>query len=108
MIIENAVIQFKEKHGGGIDPVTGFPIVPEESWGEEICCQAVANGSSFHGRAQGERFASASWVILIEERRLPESEQIRLTWMDGTVEGEFSLLGRPERLKAVGEIRIMI
>lgn len=109
MIISNGTIEFKEKTPGGIDPETGYPTqATEVGWGKPIPCQYLPNNRNNLGRLNGERFTTATYTVLLEEQKLPDSEQIRLTDRSGKVLGEFSLIAPPEALDAVSEIRILI
>ncbi len=108
MIIENGTVEFKRKTAGGIDPSTGYPVAPTSGWDEPVPCQWTRNRSNLLGTANGEHFTAASYVILIEERPLPQSRQVRLTDAGGQVMGEFSLLSEPEVLEAVAQIRLTI
>ncbi|MCM1168900.1 MAG: hypothetical protein NC324_03085 [Bacteroides sp.] len=107
MIIQNGTIEAKRKTAGGIDPVTGFPVVSSDvAWGEAIPCQYSANKHNWLGRVNGERFTVAEYTILIEERPF-EAEQIRLKDNLGNVVGEYSVM-QIEPLEAVGEIKILV
>lgn len=108
MIIANGSIEFKAKSGGGIDPTTGFPIAVREQWGSPISAQIIPNSSNKLGRYNGERFTTASYVVLLEAQPLPESERVRLKDNLGNVIGEFSLLSNPEPLDAVGQIKLLV
>lgn len=109
MIIGNGKIEFKVKKCFGLDPETGYPIEAEVSWGEPIPCQFMPNTSNNLGKIGGERFTTASYSILIEIQPLPQSEQIRLTDdVNGTCLGEFPLIGNPELLRAVGQIKLLV
>lgn len=109
MIIENGTIEFKEKTPGAIDPETGYPSKPAKvGWGEPIPCQFLPNNRNNLGRVKGERFTTATYMVLLEEQPIPESEQLRLTDRSGKALGEFSLIAPPEYLEAVGEIRLLI
>lgn len=107
MIIQNGTIEAKRKTAGGIDPETGFPVVPSDvEWGEAIPCQYSANRHDWLGKADGEHFTVAAYSILIEERPF-EAEQIRLKDSLGNVIGEYSVM-QIEPLEAVGEIKILV
>lgn len=110
MIIENGTIEWKVKKCLGVDPETGYPAEATASWGEPIPCQFIPNTGNNLGRAQGERFTSASYTILIEEQPLPEvPEQVRLTdTATGNILGEFSLIMKPELLSAVGQFKLLV
>lgn len=107
MIIQNGTIEFKVKTAGGMDS-DGYPIAATAEWCEPIPCQWLPNSSNLLARVLGERFEQAAYEVLLEEQPLPDSEQVRLTDSDGESLGEFSLRSRPERLEAVGQIRLMI
>lgn len=104
MIIQNGTIEVKTKTGGGIDPQTGFPVKGEEQWGEPIPCQWLPNRNDRLGRANGEHFTIASYVVLIDEQPF-DAEQVRLRTLDGQDLGEFSLM-YAEPLEAVCQIRL--
>lgn len=106
MIIQNGTIEVKSKTGGGIDPDTGFPIMPEAEWGDPIPCQYYANRKNNLGMANGEHFTIASYTIIIESRPFA-GEEIRLKDRSGSVVGEFSIMSA-EPLDAVSEIRITV
>lgn len=110
MIIENGKIEFKvKKDWGGIDLETGYPVEAESSWGAPIPCQYLPNTGNNLGKADGVRFTTASYTVLLEEQPLPQSEQIRLTdGISGECLGEFSLIMAPIHLSAVGQIKILI
>lgn len=110
MIIDNGTIEFRQKVvTTPIDPETGLPReVQQSGWSRPIPCQFISNTQSLKGVANGEHFTVASFTILIEEQRLPKSEQIRLTTRDGKVLGEYSLIAPPEYLMAVCEIKLMV
>lgn len=106
MIIENGTIEIKHKQGGGIDPVTGFPIKAEISWGEPIACQYIPNKNNRLGVVNGEHYTVAQYTILIEEQEF-DAEQIMLKDRSGRSLGEFSII-QVEPLEAVGEIKILV
>lgn len=108
MIIQNGTIEFKAKTAGGLDPESGYPMSAAAEWGEPYPCQWLPNSSNLLARVLGERFEQAAYEVLLEEQPLPDSEQVRLTDADGESLGEFSLRSRPERLEAVGQIRLML
>lgn len=108
MIIQNGTIEFKAKTAGGIDPETGYPVAATAGWGEPIPCQWLPNNGNLLARVLGERFEQAAYEVLLEEQPLPDSEQVRLTDADGACLGEFSMRSRPERLEAVGQIRLTL
>lgn len=109
MIIANGTIEIKKKAAQGIDPKTGYPIVPSgATWGQPIECQFSANKYDYLGKSNGEHFTVASYSILIEEQPLGEFEQIRLTdSVTGKILGEFSVI-QIEPLQAVCELRITV
>lgn len=106
MIIANGHIECKHKTGGGIDPETHYPVIPEVSWGEPIPCQYIPNRHDKLGVSNGEHFTVATYTILIEEQPFT-AEQIRLTDRSGVVLGEFSVR-QIEPLDAVCEVRITV
>ena len=106
MIIANGTIEIKTKTGGGIDPVTGYPVAPSVGWGEPIPCQYRANKYSNRGKSNGEAFTVASYEILIEEQPF-ESEVLRLRDKAGKEVGEFPII-EVEPLEAVTQIRITV
>lgn len=108
MIIPNGTIAFKEKHGGGIDPATGYPVAATATWGDPIPAQILPGTRSLLATAGGERITKAAYSVLIEWQTLPQSEQVRLTWQDGTEIGEFSMAAPVEWLLAVGQIKISV
>lgn len=108
MIIQNGTVEFKVKTAGGIDPETGYPVDATAEWGDPIPCQWLPSNSNLLARMLGERFEQAAYEVLLEEQPLPDSEQVRLTDADGESLGEFSLRSHPERLEAVGQIRLML
>lgn len=110
MIIENGTIEFKQKAPGAIDPETGYPSKASHvDWCDLIPCQFYPTNRELLAKTPaGERITKASYVVLIEEQPLPESEQLRLTDKQGRPLGEFSLLAPPETLEAVCEIKILI
>lgn len=105
MIIQNGTIAFKTKSGGGLDPVTGFPIAPVVTFGEPIPCQYRATAYNNLAKANGEHVTATQYEILIEQQDVP-SEQIKLTDFYGK-EMEYSII-RTELLEAVGQIRIIV
>lgn len=109
MIIENGTIRFKAKAPGGIDPATGYPrAATAVAWSDPVACQWIPNSRNNLGRVNGERFTAASFTVLVEEQPLPPSQQVMLTDADGTPLGEFSLIAPPERLEAVGQIKLLV
>lgn len=108
MIIANGTLAFKVKTPGGINPSTGYPTAATEAWGTPVLCQIIPLSGNNLGKKDGERFTVAAYKILIEKQPLPNSEQIRLTWNDGTPVGDFSLLSHPERLDAVNQIQLLV
>lgn len=109
MIIENGTIEFKLKAPSPIDPETGLPKpAAKTAWSDPIPCQIIPNTQNLRGRVNGGHFTVASFVVLVEEQRLPASEQVRLTWSDGKTIGEYSLIAPPEPLQAVCEIKLMV
>lgn len=106
MIIANGTIEIKTKTGGGIDPVTGYPVAPSASWGDPIPCQYRANKYNNRGKANGEAFKVVSYEILIEEQPF-DTEMLRLRDKAGKEVGEFSVI-EVEPLEAVTQIRIMV
>lgn len=109
MIIENGTIEFKLKTPSSIDPETGLPKpTAKAAWSDPIPCQILPNTQNLRGRVNGEHFTVASFMVLVEEQRLPASEQVRLTWSDGKTIGEYSLIAPPELLQAVCEIKLMV
>ncbi len=110
MIIENGTIEFKQKTPGKIDPETGYPSkATEVGWSDPIPCQFnPVNRHLLAKTPNGERITKATYMVLIEEQPLPESEQLRLTSREGKNLGEFSLIAPPETLEAVCEIKILI
>ena len=107
MIIANGHIECKHKTGGGIDPVTRFPVRPEVTWGDPIPCQYIPIRHDFIAVSpQGENYTLATYTILIEERPF-SAETIRLTDRCGKVLGEFSVR-QIEPLEAVCEVRITV
>lgn len=110
MIIENGTIEFKQKAPGAIDPETGYPSkATQVGWSEAIPCQFYPTSCELLARTPaGERITKASYVVLVEEQPLPESEQLRLTDLQGRALGEFSLLAPPQTLEAVCEIKILV
>lgn len=108
MIIANGTLAFKVKTPGGINATTGYPTAATEAWGAPVKCQIIPLSGNNLGKKDGERFTVASYKILIEKQPLPKSEQIRLTWDDGTIVGDFSLLSYPERLDAVSQIQLLV
>lgn len=108
MIIQNGIIQVKEKTVSGIDPDTGYPIkATNPKWGEPIPCQYTANKYNNLGKTStGEPFTVAQYEILVDLQPL-EGEQIRLIRLDGKVVGEFSVM-EAEELEAVCELRLLV
>lgn len=107
MIIVNGHIECEHDTGGGIDPVTHFPVKPEVSWGDPIPCQYVPARHDFLAvTPQGEHYTLASYTILIEERPF-EAKRIRLTDRSGKVMGEFAVR-QTEPLEAVCQVRITV
>jgi hypothetical protein len=106
MIIANGAIEMKTKTGGGLDPVTGYPVIPIVDWGEPIPCQYRANKYSNKGKINGEAFTIASYEILIEEQPL-EGEVLRLRNKAGEEVGEYPII-EIEMLEAVAQIRITV
>lgn len=108
MIIANGTIEAKLKQGGGIDPVTGYPVKPSDvSWGDPIPCQYSATKYNKLGQTtNGEHYTVAQYTVLIEEQPF-DAEQLRLKDRDGEVVGEFSVI-EVEPLDAVCELRIFI
>lgn len=109
MIIENGTIEFKEKHAGGINPLTGYPRkATDVEWVHTIPCQWIANSRNDLGRVNGERFSVASFTVLVEEQPLPSSRQVRLKDDRGKLLGEFTMVADPEPLTAVGQLKILL
>lgn len=107
MIIQNGIIELKQKTGGGINPETGFPNKPtSEAWSNPIPCQYYANKYNNLGRVNGMNFKIASYTILIEEQPF-NGEQVRLKTLDGNMVGEFSVIS-VEPLDAVCELKILV
>ena len=106
MIIQNGHIECKVKTGGGIDPVTGYPVKAEVTWGEPIPCQYIPSKHDMMAVREGEHYTLAAYAILIEEQPF-ESETIRLTDIRGEELGEFPVR-QVERLEAVCEMRITV
>lgn len=107
MIIANGSIAIKTKTAGGIDAVTGYPVVADDvSWSSAIPCQYSANKHDNLGKVNGEHFTIAQYSVLIEASKF-SAEQVRLTDEDGSVVGDFSVIS-VERLPAVGQVKIMI
>ncbi len=109
MIIQNGTIETKRKTAGGIDPETGYPVRPSDvAWNGPIPCQYSANKYNGLGKANGEHFTVAEYKILIEDDGRPfDAEQIRLKDMVGNLIGEYSVM-QVEPLDAVGEIKILV
>ena len=109
MIIENGTIEFKLKVPSPIDPETGLlKPAAKTAWSDPIPCQIIPNTQNLRGRVNGGHFTVASFVVLLEEQRLPASEQVRLAWSDCKTIGEYSLIAPPELLQAVCEIKLMV
>ena len=111
MIIENGAIEFKRKAPGAVDPTTGYPTKAQDTeWSDPIPCQYIPVRRTLLSRdSSGERMTTASFRILVEEQRLPDSEQVRLTdGRTGISLGEFSLSSPPEWLDAVGQTVIIV
>lgn len=95
-----------KKSGGGIDPETGFLIKASRSWGDPIECQYRANEYNNKGKADGNTFIVAKYVILIEQQTI-DAEQIKLEDESGTSLGEFSIISI-EPLAAVDQMKILV
>lgn len=109
MIIANGTIETKRKTAAGIDPETGYPVRPSDvAWDEPVPCQYAANRYNGLGKVDGEHFTVAAYTILIEDDGRPfEAEQIRLKDRDGNLVGEYSVM-QVEPLDAVCEIKILV
>ena len=107
MIIVNGYIECKRETGGGLDPVTRYPVTAEASWGEPIPCQYIpVRHDALAVSRQGESYTLAAYTILIEEQPL-QDKTIRLTDRSGVVLGEFPVR-QIEPLDAVCEVRITV
>ena len=111
MIIQNGTIELKCKRSGGydgIDPVTGHPVDTLcECWGEPIPCQYLPTVNLQARDINGEHVTRASYEVLVEERPICCSEQVRLRDMAGCVIGEYSVISATPH-DAVCEVRILI
>lgn len=105
MIIPNGTLEFKTKQVRGADPNTGYPLPPEETWGEPVPCQYYQNSRNMLAQVGKETRDLASYTILIEGKA--QGESMRLTSDDGTIVGEFSAVSI-EELRAVGQTKIVI
>lgn len=105
MIIQNGTIVFNTADGGGLDPVTGYPVKVKSSWGVPIPCQFYPVRQNLLARAGTEALHKASYTVLVEDK--VQGERIRLRDMDGNAIGDFSVIS-VEMLQAVGQSKILI
>lgn len=108
MIIANGHIEFKSKEGGGIDPVTGYPLTPAATWQAETACQYVPTRQNLQAQSQGEPTTQQTYAIFIEGYdgcAVAVGEQLRLKDNCGHLIGEFSVTSVTPLL-AVDETRI--
>ena len=107
MIIANGTIERKNKVAMGIDPATGYPIVPKAvTWGEPIPCQYVAAKHDWLRQVGGEHYTEASYDIYIEEQPF-DAEQVRLRDKYGNLVGDYSII-QVKPLQAVCELLIKV
>ncbi len=109
MIIVNGTLEWKTlSAGGGLDPETGFPVPPEETWSDPVPCQTIPLRTDrlARGSQSGERFTDLSFNVLIEQGS-PAGTFLRLRDLAGNVIGEYQLKGA-EPLEAVGQLRLTV
>lgn len=109
MIIENGSLRVKVKTGGGIDPVTHNPVKAVETWSDPMPCQWSVNKRDNLGVFNGEHFAVASYIVLIDQILKPpfKGQQVELVSLNFGSLGQFSIIST-EPLDAVGQIRILV
>ncbi len=106
MIIPNGYIMLISQTGGGIDPETGYPVEPSESWGDAIPCQYSANNYNRLGTMGGGHFTVAQYTILVDDAPLDGAERLQLYTGSGKLVGEYSIKS-DEYLEAVDQTRIL-
>ena len=107
MIIPNGyILLLTTQREGGIDPETGFPVMPSEEWGNKIDCQYSANNYDRLGTAGGGHFTVAQYTILVEGTPLNGAERLQLYANGGKQLGEYSIRS-DEYLVAVDQTKII-
>ncbi|MGL5913352.1 MAG: hypothetical protein ACRCZB_04240 [Bacteroidales bacterium] len=105
MIVENGKIIPKIKADGGFDD-NGFPVPATEDFGEPISCNISVNKHDNLGKANGNSFTIASYVILIEAQKF-SADKVKLIDAQEADLGEFAVI-YAEPLQAVGAIKILV
>lgn len=107
MIIPNGYILLMiTQTEGGIDPETGYPVEPSETWGDKIDCQYSANNYDRLGTAGGGHFTVAQYTILVDGSPLGDAERLQLYANGGKLIGEYSIKS-DEYLEAVDQTKII-
>ena len=104
--ITNGSVSYKFKTGGGLDPVTGFPVPATSTWGEDIPCRWTTVSLNLLARDIEEHYIEAKYAIYVAGKRLP-SEQLKLGDNDGNVLGEFSVISY-EYMELNGMTKILV
>ena len=87
----NGSVAFKEKSGGGINPITGYPVAATVSWKTAIDCRYAKNSENLQAKEQGEPIVQVNYTIYIAGDNT-QSEQLRLYDNGGNLLGEFSVI----------------
>lgn len=107
MIIPNGTIEVLTTSDGGLNPTTGFPTKPKETWGAKIDCQFSPVRQDYLAKTvNSEPYSALSFSILIEAATFT-GDRVRLSDRDGNSIGEFSVVS-VEPLEAVGQVRITV
>lgn len=102
----NGTIQFEQTAPGGENEF-GEPIPAQTGWSEPIRCSVKANSDTRKGRYEDGKFRQASYVVLIESQKLPDSiQRTRLTRFSENL-GEHDILNI-EPSPSVGRIQILV
>lgn len=109
MIIANGTIEIKEATEATLDPATGYPVTEQEdAWGAPVPCQYVALSQNRIGMVDEEHYTLASYEIFVEDAFSSSgSGRIRLSDLDGTQVGEFSVK-QIVPLDAVCEVKLIV
>lgn len=107
MILDaNGILKIKSTVGGGLGE-NGYPIKPTTTWGDPIKCNIKANSKANIGITNNNNvFETSSYEVLIEQQTI-DAKIVSLE-RDGVALGEFQILGEPERLNIVGNIKILV
>ena len=106
MIIQNGYIRLAIPRRPDYNPETGYPENNEKVWGCRIPCQYVPVARNNADKIGGELYRTSSYDIYIEERPI-QGETLLLETLEGIRLGEFPVVF-PERIEAVGQIRLKV